>query len=231
MLIVDARYFPDELTELRATAGRSGLRLLATHSHYDHLMGRLVFPDAPLLVAESTAAALAEEPDRPARELAEEDARTYVRRDRPLGADGVTALQVPGRLALGQENLELIATPGHTGDGLAVWWERETLLCCGDYLSDVEIPLLSRAGSLPDYRATLRRLESLVNRASRVVPGHGSPTDRAGALKRLQEDVAYLDAIERDDPDQPLPPGRDTPRQREIHRANLERHGPGRMGA
>jgi len=96
------------------------------------------------------------------------------------------------------------------------------VLVCGDYLSDVEIPLVAEAGSPSDYRRTLERLLPLVERTETVVPGHGSPQQRDGALALLEADLAYLDALEagRDE----LPPGRDTSRQREIHAANVAKH-------
>lgn len=204
-VLVDSPYFPDEL------AGLPGVdRLFATHAHFDHLLGRLAFPGAPLLAARDTAGAL---PGTAARELAAEDARRYVARDRALdltGAEGVDGL----------DGTELIPTaPGHTGDGCAVWIEDEALLIAGDHLSDVEIPLLSWAGSLDGYRAALDRLEPYVRRARLVVPGHGSPADGAAALARLEEDRRYLS-------DWRVPASRSTVRQHEIHAANLERHGP-----
>jgi glyoxylase-like metal-dependent hydrolase (beta-lactamase superfamily II) len=208
-VIVDSPYFPDELEDLVELAAPP-VRLFATHAHYDHLLGRLAFADAPLLAGPSTTEAIRREPEKPQEDLAEEDARTYVRRDRRLHVGDVEST----------DEFELIPADGHTGDGYAVRFE--DVVCCGDYLSDVEIPLLSWAGSLPGYLQTLDRLEVLVEDARLVVPGHGSPTDAAGALARLRDDRAYLEALEH--PHQPLPPGRDTPRQREIHRANLERH-------
>ena len=216
ILVVDSPYFPDELDALAAMAGdRAPVRLAATHSHYDHLMGRLAFPDAPLHVARATAARLADDPDEPARDLADEDARTYVRRDRPL-------LLAPLALAEELTGVEILDTPGHAPDGIAI--VAGDTVCCGDYLSDVEIPLLSAAGSLPDYVATLERLRAPVARAGLVVPGHGGPCGPDEALARLEADLAYLRELPAGDPDQRLPAGRDTPRQREIHRSNLERH-------
>jgi glyoxylase-like metal-dependent hydrolase (beta-lactamase superfamily II) len=99
------------------------------------------------------------------------------------------------------------------------------VLVCGDYLSDVEIPLIAAAGSLADYRDTLARLRPLVERAEVVVPGHGSPHDRATALRLREEDLSYLDAVEARDPSPAaLPPGRDTARQRAIHADNVAKH-------
>jgi glyoxylase-like metal-dependent hydrolase (beta-lactamase superfamily II) len=218
-LVVDSPYFPDELEKLsrRASAGGGPIRLFATHSHYDHVMGRLALPDAPLLAAPSTVAALRREPRRPVEELEHEDARTYVARGRPLqiaDAEGTEEL----------DGCELVPAAGHTGDGCALLHAPSGTLCCGDYLSDVEIPLLSWAGSLPAYLATLDRLEALLDRAALVVPGHGSPTDPAGARRRLEQDREYLAGLPHREEGQPLPPGRDSSRQREIHRANIVRH-------
>ena len=97
------------------------------------------------------------------------------------------------------------------------------VLVCGDYLSNVEIPMISRGGSLEAYRATLVRLAPLVEAAETAVPGHGAPQGRDGALRILAEDLAYLDALERGEERPPLPEGRDSARQRRVHDENLAR--------
>jgi glyoxylase-like metal-dependent hydrolase (beta-lactamase superfamily II) len=79
--------------------------------------------------------------------------------------------------------------------------------------------------SVGDYRATLARLAALVETVETVVPGHGSPHTRDEAVRILDEDVDYLDALERGDERPSLPPGRDTKRQRAIHAENLARAG------
>ena len=226
-MLVDAPYFPDELEMLPEVLGQAGFRpdaLLATHADYDHLLARLPFPDLPLGVGETTMERIRANPGEAQRELREEDAGNYVTRQRPLGLGGVRSLPVPGKLELGSsgEELELHPAEGHAPDGTAVFMPSAAVLLCGDYLSDVEIPLIAGAGSLSGYRSTLERLEPLVRRAESVVPGHGSPQTREGALGLLEADVEYLDALEagRDE----LPPGRDTSRQRVIHRDNAAKH-------
>ena len=56
-----------------------------------------------------------------------------------------------------------------------------------------------------------------------MVPGHGSPQDRATALRILDEDVDYLDALERGEERPPLPEGRASKAQRSLHAENLRR--------
>jgi hypothetical protein len=53
------------------------------------------------------------------------------------------------------------------------------------------------------------------------VPGHGGPHAREKALRILDEDGDYLDALERGEERPALPKDRDTARQREIHVENL----------
>jgi glyoxylase-like metal-dependent hydrolase (beta-lactamase superfamily II) len=143
-----------------------------------------------------------------------------VRRERPLALGDVQMLPVPGKLELGTAaELELHPADGHTADGMAVWYPAARVLACGDYLSPVEIPMLSQGGSLPGYLATLERLAPLVEQAATVVPGHGEPLDAARALAILREDLDYLRAL----PEAKLPLARRGAAQQAIHQANLAR--------
>jgi glyoxylase-like metal-dependent hydrolase (beta-lactamase superfamily II) len=225
-LLVDSPYFPDELEALPSLLRQAGFEpsaLFATHADFDHLLGRLAFPELPLGVGDPTMERIRAEPGAAQRLLREEDARNYVVRAAPLALGSVQSLPVPGYVELGDVELELHPADGHTSDGTAVLARFAGLLACGDYLSDVEIPTIWPGGSPGDYRATLARLAPLVEQADTVVPGHGSPHDRDTALRILDEDVDYLDALERGDERPELPPGRDTARQREMHAENLAR--------
>jgi glyoxylase-like metal-dependent hydrolase (beta-lactamase superfamily II) len=227
-MLIDSPYFPDELELLPQVLSQAGFEvnaLIATHADFDHLLGRLAFPGLALGVGDDTMERLRREPGTAQRELRDEDAELYVAREAPLALGQVQALPVPGRLELGEEELELHPAPGHTSDGTAVLAPFCGVLVCGDYLSDVEIPMLSPGGSLEDYRATLARLASLVERAGTIVPGHGSPQGPDRALGLLDEDLAYLDALERGEERPALPADRDTARQRQIHEDNLKRLG------
>ena len=222
--VVDSLIYPDELDALpgilqQAGWGLSGL--LATHGDWDHLLARLAFPDASLGVAETTAARLRAEPGVAQRQLREADEDDYVQRPRPLSLGQVQALPLPGKLELGAEELELLPADGHTQDGMAIWAPFARVLCCGDYLSPVELPWISEHGSRDAYLATLRRLQPYVEQADWIVPGHGVALDAQRALAILREDVAYLEALP--DPAAPLPLTRRDRVQRKIHAENLER--------
>lgn len=224
-MLIDSPYFPDELELLPAVLGQAGFEvsaLLATHGDFDHLLGRFAFPDLSLGVAESTMLRLQQDaPGEAQRDLRDHDGEHYVDRPRPLALGATQSLPVPGKLELGAGELELYPAEGHTGDGMAIFAPWLGVLVCGDYLSPVEIPVLGPGGSVAAYRETLTRLTPVVERAATVVPGHGPPSARLEALALLEADLAYLDALERGESRPRLPAGRDGPRQRAIHAANL----------
>jgi glyoxylase-like metal-dependent hydrolase (beta-lactamase superfamily II) len=220
--VLDSPILPDELELLPTVAAQAGFRvvgLLATHADWDHLLGRYGFPDAPLGLAETSAARLRNEPGVAQRKLRAFDEEHYVERPGPLGLGDLQTLPVPGHVGLGERELELHPAEGHTEDGVAAWVPWARVLVCGDYLSPAEIPMLSEGGSRSAYLATLRRLEPLVAAAETVVPGHGAVLDPVRAAALLREDVAYLEGL----PDAPLPLARRTAAQRRIHADNLER--------
>jgi glyoxylase-like metal-dependent hydrolase (beta-lactamase superfamily II) len=220
--VIDSPVLPDELDVLPALLEQAGFPfsgLLATHADWDHLLGRLAFPDASLGVAETTAARLKAEPGDAARKLRSFDEELYVERSGPLSLGQVQALPVPGQLEVGSHTIELHPTEGHVVDGMALWLPWARILVAGDFLSPVEIPMLSRGGSRSAYLATLERLRPLVEQADHVVAGHGGAIDGTRALAILREDVAYLEGL----PDSRLPLARRSDEQKRIHAENLER--------
>jgi glyoxylase-like metal-dependent hydrolase (beta-lactamase superfamily II) len=225
--VIDSPVYPDELEALPGVLEQAGFPvsgLLATHADWDHLLGRTAFRDASLGCGESTAARLAAEPGGAQRELREFDEEQYIDDRPPLALAGIQSLPVPGRLSLGSgaHELELHQADGHAVDGTAYLIPWLGTLVCGDYLSPVEIPWISPAGAIDAYLATLERLRPLVAQADTVVPGHGRPQQREDALRLLEEDLAYLNALRDLGNDAPLPASRRTGAQRRIHAANLE---------
>jgi glyoxylase-like metal-dependent hydrolase (beta-lactamase superfamily II) len=220
--VIDSPVYPDELELLPTLMQQAQFipkGLLVTHGDWDHLLGRLAFPGAALGCAETTAARLTAEPGAAQRELRAFDDEHYVERKSPLSLGQVQPLPVPGHLEVGDAELELHPTEGHTADGMAVWIPWAQVLVAGDYLSPVEIPMLSETGSRDAYVATLRRLDPLVEQAAHVVPGHGAVMEGARAAAILREDVAYLEAL----PDATLPLARRGPAQQGVHKQNVAR--------
>src|SRR5215216_6585340 len=141
--LIDSPVLPAELEALPSLLDQAAFPavqgLLATHADWDHLLGRYAFPDAPLGCAETTAARLVSDPGNAQRKLREFDEELYVERPRPLSLPSAQRLPVPGKLDVGDRELELQPTDGHTEDGMAIWVPWARVLVCGDYLSPVEI--------------------------------------------------------------------------------------------
>jgi glyoxylase-like metal-dependent hydrolase (beta-lactamase superfamily II) len=222
--LIDSPILPEELDALPSVLDQAGLSLsglLATHGDWDHVLGRLVFPDASLGCAQSTAERLQATPGEAQRELRAFDEEYYLERG-PLMLGQLQPLPVPGRLAIGPHELELHAAEGHTCDGMAIWVPWARVLVAGDYLSSVEVPFFGEGNGNPEaYRATLERLRPLVEAADCVVPGHGPALERAHALVVLEEDLVYLNALHEHGADAQLPEGRRTKAQHRLHAENI----------
>jgi glyoxylase-like metal-dependent hydrolase (beta-lactamase superfamily II) len=221
--LIDSPVLPEELQALPAVLEQAGLHLsglLATHGDWDHLLGRLAFPQASLGCAQNTSERLLAAPGEPQRELRAFDEEYYLERN-PLALGQLQVLPVPGRLDIGPHQLELHPADGHTCDGMAIWIPWARALVAGDYLSAIEIPFFGEGqGTLAAYEATLQRLRPLVGAAEHVVPGHGPVLESSRALEVLEEDLAYLRALREHGADARLPPGRGTKAQRRLHAEN-----------
>jgi glyoxylase-like metal-dependent hydrolase (beta-lactamase superfamily II) len=234
--VIDSPVLPEELDSLSALLEQAGYPppsgLLATHGDWDHLLGRLAFPELALGCAESTAERLAASPGEAQRALRRFDEELAIERERPLALGSVQPLPVPGRCEIGARELELHPTAGHTSDGMAIVIPWAGVVVIGDYLSPIEIPTLeartgveARAGveartGVEAYLATLERLRPLVSAAEHVVPGHGPVCSRSRALELLEQDLDYLRALGGRGSVE-LPRGRRSAQQRALHQANL----------
>jgi glyoxylase-like metal-dependent hydrolase (beta-lactamase superfamily II) len=194
--VIDSPVLPEELDALPALIEQAGFPapsgLLATHGDWDHMLGRLAFPGVALGCAESTAERLLAWPGEAQRELRRFDEQLLIERPRPLALGSVQALPVPGRCDIGELELELHPSGGHTADGMAVVIGWAGVVVAGDYLSTVESPSVEDGGDPEGYVATLERLRGLVAEADHIVPGHGPVLDRERAAATLEDDLALL---------------------------------------
>ena len=129
---------------------------------------------------------------------------------------------MPGRCDLGEQELELHVTEGHTADGMAIWIPWASVLVAGDYLSPVEIPMISGGGSLSAYLGDARRASSRSSSRPRTsCPATATPLDGTRAAAILREDRAYLEALRDHGADAPLPLARRSGEQKRIHGENV----------
>ena len=201
--------------------------LLVTHADWDHLLGRIAFPQASLGCGESTAKRLAAEPGDAQRELREFDEEQYIDDRGPLALAGdpiATGSRAPGarsRTIASSSSTRRTATP-QTAPRSSIPWLG--VLVCGDYLSPVEIPWISPGGSVDAYLATLERLRALIGARRddrpRTRPPARARTRPPGSSTRTSR---ISSALRADGLEAPLPPGRRTDAQRRIHVENAQR--------
>jgi glyoxylase-like metal-dependent hydrolase (beta-lactamase superfamily II) len=217
-LIIDGPVRDAELEALAAWARPAAL--IATHADWNHLLAPLAFPAAHLLAGRATIDRCRADRRAIAAELAAWDTG---HQDAPrLVPDwgAAAALEAPGTVASPVGPMTVVATPGHTPDGIALLLTEPGILVAGDYLSPREIALLETDTAVAEYLASLDRLEALVAKARCVVPGHGWPVSAARARTLLHEDRRYVEALGRGERPR-LPRGASDPAQQRAHRANL----------
>src|SRR5262249_4468957 len=181
------------LNRVRPDLQGGQLLVVNTHADWDHCWGNAAFTmpwgsmPAPILGHDLAAARLggAEERATLDRKRAEEPRFSSVR----LVAPTVT-FRDSLRIAGDDLTLELLPTPGHTPDHVAVWVPELRLLLAGD-AAEHPFPAVYDSEALPALRASLERLRALG--PARVFPCHGGTTDAALPARNL----AYFDSLER----------------------------------
>jgi len=116
-------------------------------------------------------------------------------------------LQDGEKLSLGDRTLEVISTPGHTPDSIALLDERNGLLFTGDTFYLGPIYLYRRETDLDAYVRSVKRLAELSPRLQLLLPAHNVPVAEPSYLPRV------LDAIQQVRDGRAKPVSRDAERE------------------
>lgn len=181
-ILIDAGAgLPGHLSAIAAVAPNGPRDVLVTHAHPDHASG------APAIAGRWPTARIAKYP------WPERDAQ-YAVAWRPLSNGD--------RIDAGDTVLEVVHTPGHAPDHVAVWDAESRTLFTGDLVvlgSTVVIPA-SGGGDLLDYLESLRTILALA--PARLLPAHGAPIEDPTAIvhqyleHRLQREGQVLSALD-----------------------------------
>ena len=169
------------------------IRVLNSHTHYDHVGGNAEFDDILALDTPYTR--------RSARGTANEEVRGQVVpgalcRELPRGVDPAAYRIRPFEIGevigdghtidLGDRRLEVLTIPGHTPDSVMLLDRDNGLLWTGDTFYRGPIWLISEETDLDAYGASLQRMADLVPNLRLVLPGHNIPVAEPSQLPALQ---------------------------------------------
>ena len=154
---------------------KHGLKLLAvflTHGHYDHIAGLGDFDlEVPVYIGAQDEDYLRD----PSLNLGGD----FFGNEFALDTVEPKTLSGGQSLRIGPFDIQVIATPFHTGGSLCFHLPKEGVLFSGDTLFRLSVGRSDLPGSCPRYmEASLAKLKALPA-STKVYPGHGRPTDLA----------------------------------------------------
>jgi len=184
MGISDIKAVTSELTTLP-------IAVLNSHTHNDHVGGNWEFSNVYGMDTEFTRKnALGSREDAQAEITPEQICGTLPTGFNPkvyaTRAWKITATMGDGeKFDLGGRTIEVLATPGHTPDAIALIDRANGLLFTGDTYYPAPIWLFRPETDLAAYAASIRRLASLEPQVKLVLGAHNIPVARPSVLRRL----------------------------------------------
>jgi glyoxylase-like metal-dependent hydrolase (beta-lactamase superfamily II) len=169
------------------------VRVLNSHTHYDHVGGNAEFDQ---VLAVNTAYTRANQRGFPHAELAGEVASASFCRGAPAGLDtsafatrawsAARTVADSDTLDLGGRVLEILQVPGHTPDALALRDRAHGLLFTGDTYYDATVWLYVPETDLDAYERSIARLVQLTDSSTTLLPAHNTAKASAVRLREMQ---------------------------------------------
>lgn len=151
------------ITDVANARAEGPAHVVVTHAHSDHIAG------GPTIATRWPETVFSKYP------WPERDAK-YDVAWQPLKDDDI--------VLAGDDELQVVHTPGHAPDHIALWHRRSKTLFSGDLVvpGTTVVILATHGGSLAQYLASLMRVEALA--PARLLPAHGEPIDDPVAIIR-----------------------------------------------
>ena len=195
VLLVDSDYAemaPKLLAEVRELAGRAPDRVINTHWHFDHVGGNAVLADAGAeIIAHANVRPWMAADQR--LDLLDTDVPAS-----PPAALPVTTFTDSLTLWMNGEEIRVWHAPhGHTGGDAVVVLPGADVIHTGDLVFFCGYPFIDveHGGDIDGMIAGVEKIVALCSETTRVIPGHGPITDRAGLETYLGVLKGYRDAI------------------------------------
>jgi cyclase len=187
-VLIDTLAIPDETLALRTFVEEElavPIRyIITTHHHADHAWGSCFFPGATVISHTLCRQALVEK--APAALEAARRQNTMFKQIKILPPH-LTFDQGDLSLRVGKKNLILMATPGHSADGISVLIEEDRVLFAGDTF--LPIPVIS-GGDIDELAASIKKIGKMG--LENIVQGHGDIVLRGEIDEFVKSNLAYL---------------------------------------
>lgn len=179
-----------QFTVLRRRLSELGLRvrdvnlIILTHEHYDHIGATAFFHRSAVVAAHHLAANKLELQD---------EFVTFLTHDRPSKPFWVDIwLEHGSVIDLGNYELEVRHTPGHTSGCICLYEPRARLLFTGDTVfAGGTLSEIAVSGNVSDYVNSVRGLSSL--KVKHIYPGHGRVSSTPD--EDLSQAIVYAQAM------------------------------------
>ena len=169
---------------------RLPVTVIASHLHFDHVGALGRFDETAVL-------------DQPSLRARAHDSRLTLRRYEFLGFADRLAIPTfridewwapDSTVDLGNRQLRVMATPGHTPTSVALYDENRHQLFAGDFIYPGRLYAFLPGASRSAYLATTKRLLATINSETQVFAAHME--DSTGAVRAPVLEVADLRALE-----------------------------------
>ncbi|MAD74204.1 MAG: Zn-dependent hydrolase [Rheinheimera sp.] len=185
VILIDAQYaeladkINAKLTEL--SSGKALGTLINTHMHGDHVNGNSAL--------------------MPKRIIAHANVLKRLSADAAFPRAGLPTETFTKQLSLNMNGQQLrleYLPPSHTDGDIIVWFEGKNVVHMGDMLFEGRFPFidLNNGGSVRGYIANVAYVINQIDDKTKVVPGHGELTDKAGLQRFHQMMLATLAQVE-----------------------------------
>lgn len=190
-VVIDTLALPEETLEMRDFIEKElnvPVRyVINSHHHADHSWGNCFFPGATIL-SHSLCRQWLVERGPAALESARKQNPLF--RQVKIIPPHLTFDSGEVCLRVGKKNLTMLATPGHSMDGISVLVEEDRVLFAGDAF--LPLPFIID-GNIDDLAASIKKISKMG--LENIIQGHGDIILRGEIEDAVKENIYYLNAI------------------------------------
>jgi glyoxylase-like metal-dependent hydrolase (beta-lactamase superfamily II) len=192
-VVIDTLALPDETLGMREFIEHElsvPVRYVVnTHYHADHAWGNCFFPGATI-IGHEMCRILLDQLGRPSLEAAQK--QNAALRQVKIVLPHLTFAAGEMNLRVGKKNLNILPTPGHSGDGIAVLVEEDRILFAGDAF--MPLPYIVD-GNIDDIAASIKKIGRMG--LENIIQGHGDIILRGEIDAAVRENLTYITNIKK----------------------------------